>query len=53
MHVILGFPIWWYVAFYAGWPKAWAVFNLSKEEYGKLNNLFCDCGCFLINKKFK
>ena len=38
LHVILGFPIWWYVAFYAGWPKAWAVFNLSKEEYGKLNN---------------
>ena len=27
-----------HVAFYAGWPKAWAVFNLSKEEYGKLNN---------------
>lgn len=67
MHVILGFPIWWYVAFYAGWPKAWAVFNLSKEEYGKLNmigrnlrygrtsiiHLFCDCGCFLINKRFK
>ena len=36
--VLIGFPIWWYVAFYAGWPKAWAVFNLSKEEYGKLNN---------------
>lgn len=27
-----------HAAFYAGWPKAWAVFNLSKEEYGKLNN---------------
>lgn len=34
-----------HVAFYAGWPKAWAVFNLAKEvynepindaEYGKL-----------------
>lgn len=22
-----------YVAFYAGWPKAWAVFNLAKEVY--------------------
>ena len=42
MHVILGFPIWWYVAFYAGWPKAWAVFNLSKEEYGKLNSVIVD-----------
>ncbi|MFZ2459424.1 MAG: hypothetical protein WAW55_04845 [Streptococcus suis] len=20
-----------HVAFYAGWPKAWAVFNLAKE----------------------
>ncbi len=24
-----------HVAFYAGWPKAWAVFNLAKEVYGK------------------
>ena len=24
-----------HAAFYAGWPKAWAVFNLAKE-YGKL-----------------
>ncbi len=24
-----------YVAFYAGWPKAWAVFNLAKEVYGE------------------
>lgn len=23
-----------HVAFYAGWPKAWAVFNLVKEAYG-------------------
>ena len=22
-----------HVAFYAGWPKAWAVFNLAKEIY--------------------
>ena len=24
-----------HVAFYAGWPKAWAVFNLVKEVYGE------------------
>ena len=24
-----------HVAFYAGWPKAWAVFNLAKEVYGQ------------------
>ncbi|SEA73900.1 Uncharacterized conserved protein YurZ, alkylhydroperoxidase/carboxymuconolactone decarboxylase family [Pseudobutyrivibrio sp. ACV-2] len=24
-----------HVAFYAGWPKAWAVFNLAKEVYGE------------------
>ena len=24
-----------HVAFYAGWPKAWAVFNLTKEVYGE------------------
>lgn len=23
-----------HVAFYAGWPKGWAVFNLAKEVYG-------------------
>lgn len=23
-----------HVAFYAGWPKAWAVFGLAKEVYG-------------------
>ena len=23
-----------HTAFYAGWPKAWAVFNLAKEVYG-------------------
>ena len=23
-----------HVAFYAGWPKAWAVFHLAKEVYG-------------------
>lgn len=22
-----------YAAFYAGWPNAWAVFNLAKEVY--------------------
>ena len=24
-----------HVAFYAGWPKAWAVFNLAKEVYAE------------------
>ena len=24
-----------HVAFYAGWPKAWAVFNMAKEVYGE------------------
>ena len=24
-----------HVAFYAGWPKAWAVFKLAKEVYGE------------------
>lgn len=24
-----------HVTFYAGWPKAWAVFNLAKEVYGE------------------
>ena len=24
-----------HVAFYAGWPKAWAVFGLAKEVYGE------------------
>lgn len=24
-----------HVAFYAGWPKAWAVFNLAREVYGE------------------
>ena len=24
-----------HVAFYAGWPKAWAVFNLAKEAYAE------------------
>ncbi len=23
-----------HVAFYAGWPNAWAVFNMAKEIYG-------------------
>ena len=23
-----------HVAFYVGWPKAWAVFNIAKEIYG-------------------
>ena len=25
-----------HVAFYAGWPKAWAVFNLAKEVYNEI-----------------
>ena len=24
-----------HAAFYAGWPKAWAVFNIAKEVYGE------------------
>lgn len=24
-----------HVAFYAGWPKAWVVFNLAKDVYGE------------------
>lgn len=24
-----------HAAFYAGWPKAWAVFNLAKEVYAQ------------------
>lgn len=24
-----------HVTFYAGWPKAWAVFNLAKEVYNE------------------
>lgn len=24
-----------HVAFYAGWPKAWATFSLAKEVYGE------------------
>ena len=24
-----------HAAFYAGWPNAWAVFNLAKEVYGE------------------
>ena len=26
-----------HVAFYGGWPKAWATFNLAKEIYGEDN----------------
>ena len=25
-----------HVAFYAGWPKAWAVFNIAREVYGEV-----------------
>ena len=25
-----------HTAFYAGWPKAWATFNLAKEVYGEV-----------------
>ena len=24
-----------HTAFYSGWPKAWAVFNMAKEVYGE------------------
>ena len=24
-----------HIAFYVGWPKAWAAFNIAKEIYGK------------------
>lgn len=24
-----------HIAFYAGWPKAWAAFNMAKEVYGE------------------
>ena len=24
-----------HLAFYAGWPKAWAAFNMAKEVYGE------------------
>lgn len=24
-----------HAAFYAGWPKAWAAFNMAKEVYGE------------------
>lgn len=24
-----------HIAFYAGWPKAWATFRLAKEVYGE------------------
>ena len=26
-----------HIAFYAGWPKAWATFNLAKEAYSDSN----------------
>ena len=26
-----------HVAFYAGWPKGWAVFNLAKEGWAVFN----------------
>ncbi|WP_192944699.1 carboxymuconolactone decarboxylase family protein [Ligilactobacillus agilis] len=31
-----------HVAFYAGWPKAWAVFNLAKEVYNEKIEEFTD-----------
>lgn len=31
-----------HVAFYAGWPKAWAVFNLAKEVYGDAEQVKVD-----------
>lgn len=26
-----------HTAFYAGWPKAWAAFNIAKEVYGTMD----------------
>ena len=48
-----------HVAFYAGWPKAWAVFNLAKEVYGEesegltekdryQNTIFFPIGAFIV-----
>lgn len=31
-----------HAAFYAGWPKAWAVFNLAKEVYGEQTAVFTE-----------
>lgn len=31
-----------HVAFYAGWPKAWAVFNMAKEVYSDPENELSD-----------
>lgn len=27
-----------HLAFYAGWPKAWAAFNMAKEIYSEEDN---------------
>lgn len=35
-----------HVAFYAGWPKAWAVFNLAKEVYGEKVPEMTDKDCY-------
>jgi len=31
-----------HVAFYAGWPKAWAVFNLAKDVYSEPDEALCE-----------
>ena len=31
-----------HVAFYAGWPKAWAVFNLAKDVYIESDEALCE-----------
>ncbi len=35
-----------HVAFYAGWPKAWAVFNLAKEVYNEPVAEITDKDCY-------
>ncbi len=35
-----------HVAFYAGWPKAWAVFNLAKEVYNEQIPEMTDKDCY-------
>ncbi len=35
-----------HVAFYAGWPKAWAVFNLAKEVYNEPIVELTDKDCY-------
>ena len=39
-----------HVAFYAGWPKAWAVFNLAKEVYSEKNEELSEKDMVLAEK---